>query len=117
MLTMMLWLWFVHVFFGFLSSSFALVLGTGRVRWRLQDLSAFILPFGVWLALFCAFPTGKSLANLAEPIYFSPAIGAAALIRVLAGDRIGPRALSAALVGLLCLVAVGVFRLTPCLPE
>jgi hypothetical protein len=75
----MLWLWGIHLAIGAVLSAPVVVWGVGRVHWSLLDLLAFFLPFALWLALSQHFPGGKSLANLAEPLYFSFAIPVAAL--------------------------------------
>jgi hypothetical protein len=113
----MLWLWGIHLGIGAVLSAPVVVWGIGRVHWSLLDLLAFLLPFALWFALSQHFPAGKSLANLAEPLYFSFAIPVAALARVVVGARVPERACSVALVVLLCFVASGVYVWTPALPE
>jgi hypothetical protein len=56
------------------------------------------------------------LANLGEPFYFSFAIPVAASVRVIVGAHF-ERACSIGLVGLLSLVAAGVYMWVPALPE
>jgi hypothetical protein len=113
----MLQIWGVHSMIGAVLSAPVIVLGRRRVHWGLLDLLAFLLPFAVWLSLMNASSAGKSLANLGEPIYFGLAIPAAALVRVIVGAHVEERACSVGLVGLLSLVAAGVYWWTPALPE
>jgi hypothetical protein len=113
----MLWLWCIHLGIGAVLSAPVVVWGIGRVHWSLLDLLAFLLPFALWFALSQHFPIGKSLANFAEPLYFSFAIPVAALARIVVGARVPERACSVALVVLLCFVASGVYVWTPALPE
>jgi hypothetical protein len=92
-------------------------LGRKRIHWGLLDLLAFLLPFAVWAALMFASSSGKSLANLAEPFYFSFAIPVAALVRVMVGTHVDERTRSICLVALLCLTAAAVYVWTPAIPE
>jgi hypothetical protein len=113
----MLRIWGVHSAIGAALSAPVIVLGRRRVHWGLLDLLAFLLPFAVWLSLMNASSIGKSLANLAEPIYLSLMIPVAALARVIVGSNVEERACSIGLVGLLSLVAAGVYWWMPPLPE
>jgi hypothetical protein len=81
------------------------------------DLLAFLLPFAAWVALISASFVGKSLGNLAEPIYFSFAIPVAALLRAIAGAQFEERTSSIGLVILLSLIAACFYSWTPPLPE
>ncbi len=114
----MLRIWGVHVMIGaFLSTTFVL-LGRNRAEWNFLDLLAFLLPFATWHALGSIFSfEGKTLGNLAEPIYLSFGIPVAAAIRVVAGPRADKRLMSLSLVALLCLTATGIYLWTPALPE
>lgn len=113
----MLWIWFVHAVIGAIISAPIAFLGRKRVHWGFLDLLSFILPFTVWLALMSASSSGKSLANLGEPFFFSFAIPVAASIRVIVGPHVEERTLSIGLVALLCLTAASVYWWTPSLPE
>jgi hypothetical protein len=113
----MLEIWGVHSAIGAVLSVPVVLMGRRRVHWGLLDLLAFLLPFAVWLALLNASLVGKSLANLGEPIYFGLAIPVAALVRVIVGAHIEERACSIGPVGVLSLVAAGVYWWTPSLPE
>jgi hypothetical protein len=110
-------IWAVHSAIGAVLSAPIVLLGRRRVHWGLLDLLAFLLPFAAWLALMYTSRVGKSLANLGEPIFFGLAIPFAALVRVIVGAHIEERACSIGLVGLLSLVAAGVYWWTPSLPE
>jgi hypothetical protein len=115
---LMLTVWAMHSVIAAVLSSPVVFWGRNRVRWGPGDLLAFVLPFGVWLALseFSA-PTGKSLANLIEPFYFALATPVAAPVRVLLGGRGRQWVCSLCLAALVCLTAACVFWLTPPLPE
>ncbi len=114
----LLWIWVMHAVVAAVLSSPVVLWGRKRVRWGLMDSLAFVLPFGVWLALsVCSGSMGKSLANLVEPFYFGLAIPVAASVRVLLGDRGRQWVCSLCLVALVCLTAACVFWLTPPLPE
>ena len=111
-------IWMMHVVVAVVFSAPIVFFGRTRVHWSRWDLLAFVLPFGVWLALMeSSAGVGKSLANLVEPVYFSFAVPIAALVRVMLGARVRERACSISLVALLCLTAICVFRWTPPLPE
>jgi hypothetical protein len=112
-----LWSWFFHWVIGASLSAPIVFFGRKRVHWNLLDLLAFLIPFGIWVALMNASAQGKTLANLAEPIYFSFAIPVAALVRVMVGAQSKERACSIDLVGLLSLVAAGFYWWMPALPE
>jgi hypothetical protein len=110
-------IWALHSAVGSVLSAPVVLLGRRRVHWGLLDLLAFLVPFAAWLALMYTSWVGKSLANLGEPIFFGLAIPVAALVRVIVGAHIEERACSIGLVGLLSLVAAGVYWWTPSLPE
>ncbi len=111
----LLWLhvWFSHCVVWATLSAPIVLFGRERVRWNFSDLLAFLIPFGIWLALMNHSDEGKSLSNLAEAFYFSFAIPVAALIRVVVGGRFDERVCSITLVGILSLVAAGVYRWMP----
>jgi hypothetical protein len=115
----MLLVWLVHTVIAGVLTAPIIFFGRKRVHWQWWELSAWILPFAVWLFLmFSELSTGKkSLANLGEPFYFSLAIPLAALVRVGVGTRCAERVCSGVLLGMLCGVAAGVFFLVPSLPE
>ena len=117
-LVLMGYIWVMHAVVAAVLSTPIVFLGRKRVHWGPLDFMAFVLPFGVWLVLSeFSEPTGKSLANLIEPVYFSLAIPLAALFRVIVGARVREWACSTSLVALVCLTAACVFWLTPPLPE
>ena len=114
----MLWIWFVHAAIATVLSAPIVFFGRKRVHWRSWELLALVLPFIVWsLLMFSDLSTGKSLANLGEPFYFSFAVPVAALVRVAVGTRIAERTFAGCLIAALCVVAVGVFFIVPPLPE
>jgi hypothetical protein len=119
MIVGMLFVWMVHAVIAGLLSTPVIVLGRKRVHWQWWELSAWILPFSVWLLLmFSELSAGKkSLANLGEPFYFSFAIPLAALVRVAVGTRIAEVVCSVILLGALCAIAAAVFFVVPSLPE
>jgi hypothetical protein len=112
-----LWIWFVHAVIATVLSLPVIILGSRRVHWNRWDLSAFVLPFAVWLLLMANDGQGKTLANLGEPFFFSFALPVAALVRVAIGTRVREVRCSISLLLLLCLVAIGVFFWTPALDE
>lgn len=113
----MLWIWSLHTVIGAVLCSPIVFFGRKRVHWTFLDLLALLLPFTIWLGLMMFLGTGKSLANLIEPVFISLALPVAALIRVLVGPRASERVVSIGLVALLCVTGIGVYGLTPPLPE
>jgi hypothetical protein len=93
--------------------------GRRRVHWLWWETLAFIVPFFIWMALMLSpLEVGrKSIANIGEYVFISLAVPIAALIRVAFGTRVRERLCARFLFALLCLTAVGVFWLTPSLPE
>lgn len=114
----MLHLWALYSAVAAILSAPIVIVGRKYVHWSKWDLLAFALPFSTWLALMeSPMATGKSLANLIEPVFFSFGVPVAALMRVLVGDRVAEKVCSAVLVALLCFAAACVFWFTPPLPE
>jgi hypothetical protein len=112
------WIWFLHAAIAGLLTMPIVLFSAQRVRWQWWELSAFFVPFGLWTTfLFSELSVGKSLANLGEPLYFSFAIPAAALIRVAAGPGPAERVLAVTLLLAVCGMAVAVFFLVPPLSE
>jgi hypothetical protein len=111
-------LWLTHAAVGLLLASPIIFFGRKRARWERWELLAVVIPFSLWLSLmFSHLCTGKSLANLGECFYIGFAMPIVAFIRVWVGGTNHQRAYAASLIGLLCVVAAGVFFLTPPLPE
>ncbi|MDG3006766.1 hypothetical protein [Paludisphaera mucosa] len=105
------WLWLMHVVV-------ALVLGSrgiefARARLTPLDSLTFVVPFGIWAAMFFFEPIPKSLGNLAESLFLGAALGTAFLIRPFLASA--DRKTSAALVTLLvmCLAAVALYAFMP----
>jgi hypothetical protein len=118
LVVLLLWIWFLHAVIAGALTAPAVWLSRQRVGWHSWELLAFVLPFALWARLMMSdLSTGKSLANLGEPFYFSFAISAAALIRVGLGQRGNNLIWACALLLGLCGVAVAVFFLVPPLPE
>ena len=119
MVTTLTLVWLVYAGLAAALSAPVIFFGRKRVHWHWWELSAFLLPFVAWsLLMFSELATGrKSLANLAEPFYFSLAVPVAAGARVLAGDRVAERICAASLIALLCGVAAVMFFLIPSWPE
>jgi len=93
-----------------------IILGRHRVRWRVWELLAFVLPFAVWFALRYCFPLpseAKGIANMGEPIYFTAGIPIVILLRVLVGKRIPETVSAVALIAILCAAAASVYFFTP----
>ena len=77
-----------------------------------------VLPFTVWaILLFSDFGSGKTLANLGEPIYFAALVPVVAGLRVAIGSRVSETFSAASLLVVMCFAAGGVFFLVPPLPE
>lgn len=112
-----LWIWTVHALIGSLLSAPIVLLGRRQVHWECLDLLALLLPFATRVALTNHSSVGKSLGNLAEPMFLSLAFPIAALLRVGLSARINQRLCSISLVALLCITSAAVYRLTPSLPE
>jgi hypothetical protein len=113
----MLVLYLLHVLAAVTFSAPVVVLGRNRAKWRLADLAALVVPFGVWLACILVDSTGKSLSNIGECFAISLAMPLAALGRVVTGPLKHQYIWSGALLAALCLVSVAVYCLTPSLPE
>jgi hypothetical protein len=111
-------LWIIHAAIGLVLASPILFFGRKRAHWEWWELLAVIVPFALWMGLmFSDLSLGKSLANLGECTYISFALPVVAFIRVWSGGTGHQRGYAAALIGVLCGVAAGVFFLTPPLPE
>ena len=118
-LVLISFLWLVHFGSAAVLTAPIVFFGRRRVHWQWWELSAFIVPFAVWaLLMLSGLSTGKkSLANLAEPFYFSVALPVAAAIRVSVGTRVQERASAGGLILALCVLAAVVFFVVPSLPE
>ncbi len=93
--------------------------GRTRVRWKPWELLAVVIPFLVWIAFMTsALGNGrKSLSNLIESVFLSFMVPLAALVRIRMGSRVSENAIAGILIAGLCVLAAGVFWLTPALPE
>jgi len=117
-LALYLQLWLIHTLIALVLAAPIVWFGRHRADWRLCELFAVVVPFSLWAGLMLSdFSVGKSLGNLGECIYLSMAVPVAALLRLGFGATSHQRAYSAFLIALLCVTAVGVFFLTPPLPE
>jgi hypothetical protein len=112
-------IWVGHAVIATLLSAPVVMLGRKRVHWQSWELMAFLLPFAFWLLLMVTpLATGrKSVSNLVEPLFFSLAVPAVALLRVVIGTRRSEKALACCLLALVCLGAVSSFFIVPCLPD
>ena len=111
--------WLIYVLIAGVLALPVVFFGRRRVHWLWWETLVFIIPFFIWMALmFSELSTGrKSLANLGEFVFISLAVPIAALVRVGLGTRVRERVCAGSLFALVCLTAVGVFWLTPMLPE
>src|SRR5262249_8010561 len=111
--------WLIHVFIAGALSSPVVFFCRRRVHWLWWEALVFIVPFFLWMALMLSdLSTGrKSIANLGEFVFITPAVPIAALIRVALGTRVREGICAGSLFALICLTAIGVFWLTPALPE
>jgi len=117
-LALFLQLWLIHALIALFLAAPIVCFGRHRADWQFWELFALVVPFSLWAGLMLSdFSVGKSLANLGECIYLSMAVPVAALLRLGLGATSHRRAYSAFLIALLCVTAVGVFFLTPPLPE
>ena len=113
-----LWIWFVHAAIAGLLSAPVVFFGRNRVHWQAWELLVLIVPFVVWcLLFFSSLSDGKSMGNLAEPIYFALAVPVVALARVVIGSRAPEHVSAGILIALMCVVAACVFFFVPSLPE
>ena len=98
----------------------ALVLDKSPSRVRLWEWLALVLPVVLWTILWSIprFEEGKSLANLAEPVFLGWIVGGLALLLRLAGSRwLRPRVVRVAVLVASNLAAVLVVLYWPILPE
>lgn len=112
-------IWFAHAAIGIFLAGPILLLGRKRVGWANWQLLALVIPFCIWAALMLS-PLSdgkKSLANLGEPVYISLAMPVLALLRIVAGRRLGERAYAFGFIAALCAVAIATFFLVPPKPE
>jgi hypothetical protein len=111
--------WLIYVAIAGVLAAPIVFFGRRRVHWMWWETLVFIVPFFIWMGLmFSELSTGrKSLANLGEFVFIGFAVPVAALVRVALGMRVRERACAGSLFALVCLTAVGVFWLTPMLPE
>jgi hypothetical protein len=114
---MFLSLWTAHVFVALCFTLPIMAHGKGRVRWHRWELLAFVLPFTIWACLLFTNSHDKTLGDLGECVLLGPAIGLAALIRVLIGPREPQDLWPVLLMGLLSLTATGIYASIPALPE
>ena len=107
---------YVLVFAAFASllSSPVLVLGRKRVHWQFWELSAFVLPYGIWFGLYLSKLEPKSDFNVAiESVFMILSVLVAVLARVIIGARFSERLCAAILVFLLCIAAVVIYFSVP----
>jgi hypothetical protein len=117
-LALYLQLWLIHALIALVLAAPIVWFGRHRADWQWWELFAVVFPFSLWAGLMISdFAVGKSLANVGECIYLSMAVPVAALLRLGFGVTRHRRAYSAFVIALLCVAAVGVFFLTPSLPE
>ena len=114
-----LFIWLEHAVIAAVLTAPIVFFGRKRVHWRTWELLMLVLPFAVWTFLmFSELGNGsKSLANLAEPLIFAPAIPIVTLIRVAIGRRVPERPCAACLLILMCALAASVYFFVPPLPE
>lgn len=96
-----------------------IAMGRRRVDWRFWECSGLVLPFACWGVLMdlAVADLPKSLANVAEPLYFAPAVPIAAMIRILLGRRFPQPVVAGILIALACAAAIAMYFLCPPLPE
>jgi hypothetical protein len=111
-------LWGVFLLWAGLLSGPLIYFGRHRARWELFELSVFIFPFWSWAVCCVINDNGKSLSNLAvELITLVLCVPLAALVRVLVGHPAWRWRVSAAMIGVLTLLAVCLWAFIPGLPE
>ncbi len=111
--------WILQTIVAAVPTALVVVLARRRVHWNAWELLAFFLPFLVWtLLMFSDLSTGrKSLANLTEAAGLGIAISGAAIVRAVYGSRVKEPGFAWVLIGVLCIVAAGLFFFVPLLPE
>jgi hypothetical protein len=111
--------WLIYALIAGALSAPIVFLGRRRVHWIWWETLVFIVPFSIWMGLMLSeLSTGrKSLANLGEFVFISFAVPIAALVRVALGSKVRERVCAGGLLAFVCLTAVGVFWLTPMVPE
>jgi hypothetical protein len=112
----MLQLWLYYAIPSVVVALILVPLSWPTARWRLWELSAFMVPFLVWCAADEIFPGSKSISNLIEVL----ALGAMLLLSVTLRAALGrhfTRARAAGLQVFLCAWALLIFLAVPGLPE
>ena len=117
-LALFIQLWLIHALIALALAAPILFFGRHRAHWQWWELFAVVVPFLLWAGLMLSgLSAGKSMANFGECIYLSLAIPVVAMLRVGLGGLSYRRYYSAFLIALLCVTALGVFFVTPSLPE
>jgi len=108
-------IWLIHAGIALILSGPIVFLGRKRVRWRLWELLAVILPFSIWAILMASeLSLGrKGLGNLYEAFYLALGVPLAAIVRIVIGSRGRQQACAGSLIAVLCIVAVVVFFVVP----
>ena len=106
-------LWGVHLSGGGVLSAVLAVLGSHRVKWRLWELLAFVIPFSAWLT--CSLLTQPK--GIFQPVFEAFGLGlcvpVAALVRLAFGKPKRAWALSASLIGVLTFLAIAISLAVP----
>jgi len=90
------------------------LLGRKRAQFRLWEVSAFVVPFIIWLVCFQLLAGGKSLGNIIEAAVLGGSIPLIVLIRTIIGGYLNRSLVATGLMGLDCVFA---FVLATMFPE
>jgi hypothetical protein len=108
-------IWLIHAGIALLLAAPIVFIGRKRVRWRVWELLAVIIPFCIWaIMMYSDLSMGrKALGNIVETFYFAIAVPVAAIARVSIGSKIPERFCAIFLIFLMCLVAIALFFVMP----
>lgn len=112
--------WLIHAIPGALLATPFIIWGGKRVRWRVWESLAFVVPFGVWMALTLSeASTGvKTLSNfVVEPLLLGGLVVLGAIVRVRIRPTSKESRMAAFVLTGLTFAAALLFFLTPALPE
>jgi hypothetical protein len=92
------------------------LLGRKRAQFRPWEVTAFVVPFIIWLVCFQLLSRDKSLGNIIEAAILGGAIPLGVLIRVIIGGYLSRSLVATGLIGLVCVFAVVLATVFPEVP-
>lgn len=110
-------LWLMHAVVAMSLAAPIVFVGRRRAQWQPWELLAFVLPFSIWMGLMFSDLESKSMSNMSESVILASTLPIAAFIRIWFGGMRNQRFCACVLIAILCGAAVGVYFLTPALPE